>query len=80
MQTSSELHCQWWSVQFAVVIGQTAADKMWEVPGKKFANRKGRPETKKKKKKTIAAAAADETCERRKSLVSPTAWNYETFG
>lgn len=62
-------------LQPAAAIGQTAADKKWDVPGKKIANRKGRPEPKKKKekkqkKKTTAAAAADETSERRKSIVS----------
>lgn len=54
------------TVQTAAVIGQTAADKKWDVPGK-IANRKGRPEPQKKK-----TAAADETSERRKSTVSQT--------
>lgn len=71
-------------LQAAAAIGQTAADKKWDVPGKKIANRKGRPEPKKKKekklkKKTAAAAAAavtaDETSERRKSIVSHRSMN-----
>ncbi|KAF3846005.1 hypothetical protein F7725_003083, partial [Dissostichus mawsoni] len=45
----------------AALIGQTAADKKWDVPGK-IANRKGRPEPQKKK-----TAVSDETNERRKS-------------
>ncbi|KAK2833172.1 hypothetical protein Q5P01_017061 [Channa striata] len=47
----------------AAVIGQSAADEKWEVPGK-LANRKGRPEPKKKK-----TAAAYETIERRKTTL-----------
>lgn len=58
----------------AAAIGQTAADKKWDVPGK-IANRKGRPEPKKKKQ----TAAADETSERRKSTVSLTTWNYRRW-
>ncbi|GAA6217995.1 uncharacterized [Lates japonicus] len=50
------------------VIGQAAADKKWEVPGK-IANRKGRPEPKKKQKKKKKTAAADETSKRRKSIL-----------
>ena len=50
----------------AALIGQTAADKKWVVPGK-IANRKGRPEPQKKK-----TAVSDETNERRKSTVSQT--------
>ena len=77
------LFCRQWFLleQPAAVIGQSAADKKWDVPGK-IANRKGRPEPKKKKKKkkkTAAAAAADETSERRKSIVSQTTWHYRRW-